>query len=197
MRVGSELAFDLDAARLELIACKAFRFHRRDFAGEESALLRRERTRKAARGEFVDLRPRDLVLPRQILRGVAHAGVGCGIEQRFPEKILELDLAHAEAAAMRVGGDRIAAHRFGTDAQRKFGAAERNRIGRLAQDLDAGAADALHHMRRCLDRHAGIEADMARQHVGVEARLRHGAGDDGADILRRDASLARARRAPP
>ena len=45
------------------------------------------------------------------------------IEQRFPQEILELDLPHAEAAAVRVGGDRVAAHRFGADAEREIGAA--------------------------------------------------------------------------
>ena len=68
------------------------------------------------------------------------------VEQRFPEEILELDLPHAEAAAMGIGGDRVAAHGFGADAERQLGAAERDRVGGLHDHLDAGAADALHHM---------------------------------------------------
>ena len=110
---------ELDAARLVAVARECLDLHRRDLAGEESALLRRHGALEAARGEGVDLGARDLVLPRQIFRGVAHRHVAERIEQRFPEEILELDLAHAEAAAMRVGGDRIAAHRLGADAERE------------------------------------------------------------------------------
>ena len=56
-------------------------------------------------------------------------------------------------------------------------------VGGLDDRLDAGAADALHEQRRDLDRRAGIEPDVARQHVGVEAGLRDGAGGDEADLL--------------
>ncbi len=122
---------------------------------------------------------------------------GAGIEQRFPEEILELHLPHAEPAAMRVGGDGIAAHALRADAEREIDAAMRHRIRRLHQRLDPGAADALHEMRRHLDRHARIETDMARQHVGVEARLRDAAGDHRADLLADRPPPARAPRAPP
>ena len=62
---------------------------------------------------------------------------------------------------------------------------EQQRIRRLADDLDARSADALHQMRRHLGRYAGIQTDVARQQEGVEARLRHRAGDHGADVGRR------------
>ena len=124
-------------------------------------------------------------MPRQILGRAAHGDIGGGVEQRLPQKILELDLAHAEAGAVGIGCDRIAAHRFGADAEREIDTAMADRIGRLHDGFDARAADALHEMRRHLDRHAGVEPDVARQHVGVEARLRHVAGDHGADIAGR------------
>ena len=155
-----------------------------DLAGEEARRLRRERALEASRREGVDLRPRDLVLARQVLRGVAHGDIGGRIEQRFPQEVLEIDRAHAEAAH-GVGGDGVAAHGFGADAQRQLDVLVGDEVGRLHQHLDAGAAHPLHHVRRHLDRHVGIEPDMARQAVGVEARLRHRAGDDGADVLRR------------
>ena len=87
---------------------------------------------------------------------------------------------------MRVGSDRIAAHRFRADAQNALGAAERRGVCGLGDDLDAGAADALNQQRRRLDRRAAIEADVARQHVGVEARLGHRAADHRVDRLGRD-----------
>ena len=86
---------------------------------------------------------------------------------------------------MRIGGDGVAAHRLGADAEREIDAAVRDRVGRLHQHFDAGAAYALHHVGRRLDRHAGIEPDVARQHVRIEAGLRHVAGDDRADVVRR------------
>ena len=75
---------------------------------------------------------------------------------------------------------------FRADAERDIDAAMRHRVRRLHQHLDAGAAHALHEMRRHLDRHARIEPDMARQHVRIETRLRHVAGDDRADLRRID-----------
>jgi hypothetical protein len=57
-----------------------------------------------------------------------------------------------------------------------------DRVGGLHQHLDAGAAHALDHVGGRLDRHAGIEPDVARHQVRIEARLRHVAGDDRADI---------------
>ena len=91
--------------------------------------------------------------------------VGGRIEQRLPEEILELDL--------RPGGSRRDAYRrrsgCGSSNSVPTQSASSTRvlgddsIGRLHQHLDAGAADPLHHMRRHLDRHAGIEPDMARQ----------------------------------
>ena len=62
-----------------------------------------------------------VVAPGEILRRAAHRRVAGRVEQRLPQEILEFDLAHAKAAAMRVGGDRIAAHRFRADAERDVG----------------------------------------------------------------------------
>jgi len=90
---------------------------------------------------------------------------------------------------MRIGGNRIAAHGFGADAERKLAAAKRDGVGRLHDHLDAGAADPLDLISRHLDRHACVKADVARQHVGVEACLGHRASDHGADILRGDGGL--------
>jgi len=188
MGVGAKLlpALELERARLKAFPFEGLALHRRDLAGEKARLLGGERALEAARGIGIDLRPRDLILARQILGGVAHARVGRRIAQRFPQKILEVDRAHAKPAH-RVGSDRIAAHGFRPDTERKPDILVGNEIGGLHQHLEAGAADPLHHVRGHLDRHAGIKPDVARQAVGVEARLRHRAGDDGAHVLRRQA----------
>ena len=188
MGVGGELllALELQAARRIAGPLERFVRHRSDLAREEAGLLRRDGAREALRGEAVDLRSCDLVLAGQVLGGIAHAHIGRRIEQGFPEEILEIDCAHAKPAH-RIGRDRIAAHGFRADAERERDLPVRDEVGRLHQHFDAGAAYPLHHVRRHLDRHIRIEPDMTRQTVGVEARLRHGAGDHGADVLRRDA----------
>ena len=186
------LAYRLDAARqpdaavVVAIEREHFARHRGDLAIEESAVPGLHGPLEAARGVGVDGLAADLIASREVLGGTAHGDACRRIEQRLPEEILEFDPAHVEAAAMGVGGDRITAHRFRADAQRGVRAAQRHGVGGLADHLEPGPADALHQMGGHLDRHAGIEADMARQHVGVEARLRHRSADDGSDILRRD-----------
>ena len=99
--VGGELlgASDLELARLVARALECLGLQRDDLAGEETRFLRRDRALEALHGEGVDLRPRDLVLPRQVLGGVAHGHVGGRVEQRLPEEVLEADRAHAEARA--------------------------------------------------------------------------------------------------
>ena len=189
MGIGGQLvhAPELERARPIGRALERLALDRCDLAGEEARLLRRDRALEALRGEGVDLAARDLVLPREVLRRVAHGDIGGRIEQRFKEKILEIDGAHAEPAAHGVGSHRIAAHGLRAHAQRELDLPVRDEIRRLHQHFEAGAAHPLHHVRRHLDGHVRIEPDMARQAVGIEARLRHGAGDDGADVARRHA----------
>jgi hypothetical protein len=188
MGVGGKLvhALKFQRAWLKALPLEPLTLDRRDLAGEEAGLLRRERAFEASRGVGVDLAPRNLVGPREVLGRVAHGDVGGRIAQRFPQKILEIDRTHAKSAH-GIGSNRVAAHGFGADAQREPDCFVCDNVSGLHQHFDAGAANALHHVRRHLDRHPGIEPDMARQAVGIEARLRHRAGDDGADILRRHA----------
>src|SRR5262245_64679031 len=100
MGVGGKLlrAPELERAWGKALALEGLALERGNLAREEARRLRRERALEAARREGVDLRPRDLVLPRQVLRGVAHGRVGRWIEQRFPQEVLEIDRAHAETA---------------------------------------------------------------------------------------------------
>jgi hypothetical protein len=90
---------------------------------------------------------------------------------------------------VRIGGDRVAAHRFGAHAQRRLDPPTLDQLSRLQHHLDAGAANALHQMRRPLHRYPGIKPDMARRHIGVERGLGHRAGDGGADIGRIEPGL--------
>src|SRR5208282_4255047 len=84
---------------------------------------------------------------------------------------------------MGVGGDGIAAHGFGADAETELDFFQGDGVGGLANGFDARAADALHEQRGAIERNAGIEADVAGEDVGIEAGLGYATGDDRADIL--------------
>ena len=119
-----------------------------------------------------------------------HGDSGRGIQQRFPEEIFEFDLAHAETAAVRVGGDGIAAHGFGAYAETEFDFFQGDGVGGLADGFDAGATDTLDEKRGAIEGNAGIEADVTGEDVGVEAGLGYAAGDYCADVLRWDFSAS-------
>ena len=125
-------------------------------------------------------------MARYVFGGVAHRKARRGIEKRFPEEILEFDLAHAEAAAMGESRDGIAAHGFGADAEREIDFFQSDGVGSLADGFHAGAADALDEVRGAIGGDAGVKADVAREHVGVEAGLCDAAGDYGVNIGGRD-----------
>src|SRR5205085_6508859 len=94
-----DIARELDAARVVTLARELLGRDRRDFAAEKTRRLRGDRTLETARRISVHLGPSDLVLPGQILRGVAHRDIRRHIHQGFPKEVLELDLSHLEAAA--------------------------------------------------------------------------------------------------
>ena len=71
-------------------------------------------------GELIDLLSSNAILFREFLGGATHGQIAGGIEKRLPKKVFEFDFAHAEAAAMSVGGDGIAGHRFRADDERQF-----------------------------------------------------------------------------
>ena len=188
MRVGRNfLGFACSLMPRGCIACKleALGLHRDDLACEEAVLLRRDARDRSCGRRRRPLPARVIWYWRARFSAVPPMVTpGAGSSKASHRKSLNSTCPMRKPRAMGIGDDRIAAHRFGADAQREIGAAERHRVGGLRQHLDAGAADALHVMRGHLDRHAGIKPDMARQNEGVEARLRHAAGDDGADIAR-------------
>ena len=178
------LAREADAARLVAGELEHFVRHRHDLAVEEAGLLRRHGTREGLGGEGVDLLARDAVLLRQVLGGLDHRDRRRGIGQRLPQVVLELR-RHTELETLAVleGGDRVACHRLGADHQRQAGRAGGNLLAGLAEQLEAGAADALHHDRAHLAGHAGVQADVARHVELVEAARRHVAGEHRVDGL--------------
>ena len=155
----------------------------------KAAFLCRHRLGKRVAGELVDFLAADAVLLGQVLGGLDHVDAGGRVLQRLPHVVLEADRrAELEAGAVVEGRDRIARHALGADHQRGIAGARLDLLAGLAEQLEAGAADALRHQRRHLLRHAGIEADVARQEELVEVARRHVAGDDRADVRARHAS---------
>jgi hypothetical protein len=102
VRIGPEFAAvwrQSDPARLVAFELEFLARHRRDLALQKTTLLRGERTLEAFGRKTIDLAPGDAVLARKILRGLPHVEIGRRIEQRLPEKILELHLPHPKTAA--------------------------------------------------------------------------------------------------
>src|SRR5882672_12603864 len=100
-RDRSRPAAQADAAWLQAIGGKDFIGQRRHFSVEEAVRLRGERPLETAGGEGIDLSARDAVLLCKRLRRAAHRDVDRGVVERFPEKILEVGLAHAKTRAAR------------------------------------------------------------------------------------------------
>jgi hypothetical protein len=149
-------------------------------------LLRRHGLGERGGGKLIDLLARYAVLLGQVLGRLDHVDAGGRVLQRLPHVVLEAHRgAQLEAGAVREGGDRVARHGLGAREQRHVGAAALDLLAGLAEQLKTRAADALRHDGRHLDRHAGVQADVARQKELVEVARRHVAGDDRADVAAR------------
>ena len=183
------LALQAYAARLVAFDLELFADDRDDFIGEETGLLRRHCLGEGCAGESVYVFARDAVLFGQVLGGLDHVDADGRVFQRLPHVVLEADRrAELEASAVVERGNRIARHALGADHQRDLGRAALNLLAGLAEQLEAGAANALRHLRRHFHRHAGVQADVARQKELVEVAGRHVAGDHGVDVGGRDGS---------
>ena len=110
----------LNATRPVAAEFECFADQGNDFSRQKTTLLCRDRARKTQFGKSVHVFARNLIRPGNRFRGFPHGDARSGIEQRFPQEILELHLAHAKATAMSKSSDRIAAHGFRTDAKTKF-----------------------------------------------------------------------------
>ncbi len=171
-----DTAGQLDGALLIAGQREALVANGHQLLGIPALLLGRQGTLETGQGEGIDLATRNAIAAGQVLRGGDHVDTRRRIKQGFPEKVLELNRrAQAKTAAVGVGGDGIARHRLGGHAQGQFGAAGDFHAG-LAQQLETGSADPLHRQGRHRLRHTAVQADVARQHIGIEAGLGHGAG---------------------
>src|ERR1700730_4641033 len=177
-----------NAARIVSGAFKHLVHHGHNFTAEKTAFLRCHSPRETIGSETVDLFSRDLVSFRQGFCSSAHGDIAGRIEQSLPEKVFELQLPHTKSAAMSVGGDGIAAHGFRAHAKCQICPTQLDQVGGLQNYFHARAAYPLHQMRRHLNRHTGIEANMTRQQVGVEASLGHVACYYGLYIRWRDSA---------
>jgi hypothetical protein len=154
----------------------------------EAGLLRRHSLGEGTGRESIHLLTGDAVFFCEVFGGLDHRDAGRRVVQRFPQKILEFHrCTQLEAGAVGEGGDRVARHGLGAREQRHVGAAALDLLAGLAEQLETRAADALGHQRRHGLGHAGVQADVARQHELLVVAGRHVAGDHGADVLARHA----------
>ncbi|MNH24499.1 hypothetical protein D3C79_844360 [compost metagenome] len=123
---------------------------------------------------------------REIFRGGDHVHACRRIVQGLPKEVLELHSGtQAKAAAVAVGGNRIARHRFAAHAQGQLDTAGQL-LARLAQYFQTRAADTLHRQGRHRLWHPAVQADVARQHIGIKTGLRHAPGQYTVNRLRID-----------
>ena len=183
MRVLLELlhlARQLDAAGVVAVEGERLVHHGHDLARVKSLRLRTHSALERQCRIGIHVGAADAVFLREVLGGLDHAHRARGVHQGLDQEVLELHRgAQLEAGAVGVGGNRVARHGLGADHQRQLGIAQGNLVGRLAKQLEAGAADALRQDRRHSHRHASIQPDVAGQYVGIEIGLRHRTGDDG------------------
>jgi hypothetical protein len=108
------------------------------------------------------------------------------VEQCRPQRVFELPLAEAQAVAQPADHVRRLAHALHAAAEDDVRFAELDHLAAARRRLDAGAAQAIHRQRRHLDRHARLQADVARAVDGVGTGLQHVAEHDVIDVLRLD-----------
>ena len=89
-----------------------------------------------------------------------------------------------QAAAQAANDVRRLAHALDAAGQHEARLAELNQLRAADRRLDARAAQAIDGQRRHVDRHAGLERDVARAVDRVGARLQDVAEDDVVDPLR-------------
>src|SRR5271156_1038111 len=157
-----------DSTRGVALQIKCFADYGRNLPAQEASFLRSDGAGKTFGGELIDVFPSNSILLGEFLGGGTHGQVAGWIEERLPQKVLELDFSHAETAAVGVGGDGIAGHRFRADDQGQSGFGELDGIGSLQNRLNAGAAHALHKVSRDFDWNSGIKRDVAREHIGIK-----------------------------
>jgi hypothetical protein len=120
----------------------------------------------AGHGQRVLLFARDAVARGHVLGRDAHVDLLPRVVEDAEHVVDQLHVAHARAVARGGVEVRAAAHRLGAAADRDVAVAERDRLRRRDDGLQARAAEAIDVEGRRLDRAAGIDGGDAAQ-VGV------------------------------
>ena len=157
---------------------------RHDLVGEAALLPRPLGELLAAKRVAILLLARHAVFRGAVLGRARHRAAAVGVEQRGPERVLELPLSEPQAAAQAANDVRRLAHALGPAGQDDVRFTELDHLAAADGRLNARSAQAVHRQGRHLDRHAGLEPDVTRAVDGVGARLQHVAEDDVIDHAR-------------
>ena len=109
----------------------------------------------AAQGVAVLRLARDAVLRRAVLGGHGHRASAMGVEERRPQRVLELPLAQAQTVAETANHVRRLAHALHPAGEDDVGFAEENHLRAAGGGLDPGPAQAIHRQCRHVHGHAG------------------------------------------
>ena len=159
-----------------------------DLFAEPAGLLRGGGALLALESKRVLLLARDVVLARQVVRGLRHVQAAVRVEQRDHERVFHRRLAEAEALARAADDVRRLRHVLHAAGEHRLRFAQLDLLGGADDRLDAGAAEAVQREGRNLFGHAGLESDVTRSVDGVARGLQGVADDDVIHFLRRDAA---------
>ena len=126
---------------------------------------------------------RDAVLHGAVLGGDRHRAAGVRIVQAFPQPVFELALAELEARAQAANDVRHLAHVLHAAGEHDAGFVQLDVLRAADHRLDAGAAQRLTVSAGTSIGSAGLEADVTRAVVRVDAALLHVAEHDVIDPL--------------
>ena len=152
-----------------------------DLLGKTAVGPRARRELLAAQRVFILRLARDAVFHRAVLRGDRHRAAAVRIEQRFPQRVFELRVIHAQAGAHAADDVRRLRHALHAAGERDARLAQLNQLRAADRRLQSGSTQAVDGERRHFDRHAGLQADMTRAVERVAAGLHHVAEDDVID----------------
>ena len=145
-------------------------------------------------GEDIGRFAGDLVIARQVVGGFRHrVGAVAGLDLRVREARADRRVEDTRVAAERGLGlahdKRRAAHALDAAGDEHIALAAGDRLRRHRDRVQAGAAIALQHRARDLDRQSGDQRSVARHAAAVLAGLIGAADDDILDLLGREAAI--------
>src|ERR1044072_1996670 len=129
---------------------------------EDARVLRALRLGLRAQGVGVLLLARDFVAAREVLGRARHRRVAVGVEQRDHQRVFELALTQAQAAARAVDDVRGHRHRLHAADERRARFVQQNHERAGDDRLDAAAAQTVDGQSRAVGGHARLQRDVAR-----------------------------------